>query len=325
MFEAEIQKYIKKRLLEVNDGIIDLEDFFSSISLDIISILLFGKTSRDQVQLVNQTIASAFKLIARMYIPGYRLLMKTPLPLSKEFDQNMQQLNLLLKQLINNRDHSNNKYSGTIDLLVETGLKQEEILSQVLALFLAGHETTSTTLTWLVYGVLKNEYLSTQFLQECSTAVQKNTSYELMDQFPQLKAIIYETFRFYPPIWSIGRKVIKPIMIDQIQLVPGDFVGLSTYVMHRHPNSFELADQYIPARWITENGFYRPKPHEFFPFSHGSRNCIGKILAETEIFNMIKFLFNQFDLKLITKEKVEAKAFIALKPDQKILVEFKRR
>jgi cytochrome P450 len=103
-----------------------------------------------------------------------------------------------------------------------------------------------------------------------------------VDDVPRLeytRAVIAESMRMYPPVWTMGRKAIERHTIDGHVIEPGSLVIVSQWIAHHDPRWWLAPDRFNPDRWSTK--FERPK-YAYFPFGGGSRICIGESFAWTE-------------------------------------------
>lgn len=319
-FEQEIDKLIKNQLSEIDKPLqVELEEYCSKISMDIISVILFGQKLEKEIDIVNKSLHQMLKILVYMTIPFYKYLLWIPIPLHRKYKKSLRNLNQVTADLIKRHKNSQNDNTGALDILIKEGLSDAEIKSQMLTLFLAGHETTATSLTWILYRTSEENLLDENVKNQFKECYVKNISYAEIISYPLVKAFIYEFMRLHPPVWNIGRKVSKEIEVSGVKLSPGEYLTLSPYVVHRDPSKFKDPDLFNLYRWINDDGTFRKtEVQDYFPFSHGSRNCIGKLLAETEIYIILKNIFNRIDIEILTKEKIEAKGQITLKPKQRI-------
>jgi cytochrome P450 len=326
-FDQQLNQYLDETFNRLENQTIEANEFFSNLSMDIISIMLFGKALKQEISIVNRCLADILKIIAYLTVPGYEKLLSIPFPHHNRYHKAVKDLHQLMEELIQGRKKESNQGQGTIDLLLQAGVEPEEIKNQIAVLFFAGHETTATTLTWLLYAVLKYNPLNQEFFDQLELANKRDLKFTEMDQVPYIKALIYETYRCYPAVWNVGRQVLNPIDILGVSLKAGDYLTLSPYVMHRSKQVYENPHRFNINRWIDQNQqFIGPSEKlYFFPYSLGTRNCIGSILAEAEIYSVLKKLFTFFDCRLITKTEIKPKGFITLRPSGKMMVELKKK
>ncbi len=323
-FETEINELMSLQLKNTETQIVNTEEFFTKVSMDIISVLLFGQKLDQKMKVIDESLQDALKLIAYMSIPGYKKIMWLPLPHHLKYRKAILNIQSISSELVEN--HSNDEENGAIGILLNAGCDPKEINDQMLALFLAGHETTATVLTWILYTSVKDSLITGELLEAISKCYEEKILYEDLEQQPIVKAFIFEMLRLYPPVWNIGRKAIEDVEISGVKIKAGDYLSLSPYTTQRDEKYFKDAKVFKTSRWLNSQGqFKKPNQFTYFPFSLGTRNCIGKILAETEIYTVIKHLFYHFDFVLESKPDVKPKGLITLKPDREILIKMKRK
>lgn len=162
------------------------------------------------------------------------------------------------------------------------GLSDMQMASECADHFLAGIDTTSDTLMFLVWALslpenrgfqakLRNEVqgLPADALNQHGYPVA-----EAADRCEFLNAVIKETLRLYAPLPSTEpRSVEAESVVDGYQLPADTVVGMSPYIIHRDPQVFKDPQRFDPERWLgpdaTELNRY------FWAFSSGGRMCIG--------------------------------------------------
>jgi cytochrome P450 len=164
-----------------------------------------------------------------------------------------------------------------LDLLLDAsegeGWSLREVQDEAFIFFLAGHETTALTLTWLLLHLGKDKASQTKLREEV-LRVAPNAGVPSKDQLnslPFMTACLQESLRLYPPASMVPRKTEAPIEIDGA-VVPAGFNCLINIVgLQRTESVFPEADTWNPDRWAKN-----PDMAYFIPFSFGPRGCIGK-------------------------------------------------
>ncbi|ODA76588.1 hypothetical protein RJ55_07858 [Drechmeria coniospora] len=182
------------------------------------------------------------------------------------------------------------------------------IRDQVIAILLAGRDTTAGTLSWALYELGRNPVILAKLRNEILDTVGPSTppTYDHLKNMPYLKATLNEILRLYPAVPFNVRLALKDTTLprgggedgsEPIAVLKDTPVGYSTLVMQRRADlyppvseSFAHPDLFSPERWAH----WHPKPHEWIPFNAGPRICIGQQFALTEMSYVLVRLFQRF-------------------------------
>nr|QFR37028.1 cytochrome P450 6NP1 [Forficula auricularia] len=163
------------------------------------------------------------------------------------------------------------------------GLTIEECAAQAFVFFLAGFETSSTTMSNALYELAKNPEIQKQTQENIDQVFEKYNgkfTYESMAELGYLDNVINETLRKHPPAPFLNRQVIKPVDIkwgDENRLVRLEKhlkIIIPVYGLHYDPEYFPDPERFDPERFNEVNTSRRHK-YVFLPFGEGPRNCIG--------------------------------------------------
>ncbi|XP_054166760.1 cytochrome P450 3A14-like [Oppia nitens] len=172
--------------------------------------------------------------------------------------------------------------SGSV---VNKHLTELEIMAQGWIFFVAGYETTATTLTFCSYELALNPKVQDRLYEEIETAVDANgeISYDKLSKLPFLDSVLSETLRLYPPVLRLDRRVVTDYKLGDtgIQLFAGQEVEIPVYAIHHSDEFYPNAHQFDPDRFMPENR-HKIIPYTYLPFGAGPRNCIGMRFALME-------------------------------------------
>eukprot|EP00045_Choanoeca_perplexa_P017028 m.238849 g.238849 ORF g.238849 m.238849 type:complete len:517 (+) comp17431_c0_seq1:141-1691(+) len=162
------------------------------------------------------------------------------------------------------------------------GLSKEAIRHQCDTFLFAGHDTTSTCLSWFCYVLSINPEIQSKVRQEILEAFGADEpSYEdVQTKVPYLTACMKEALRMFPPVPGVGRVLEQPLDLGHTVLQPGTNAAIGIYALHHNPSVWPEPDKYDPERFT---GARKHDPYSFLPFSFGKRNCIGQSFAMSEI------------------------------------------
>jgi cytochrome P450 len=176
-----------------------------------------------------------------------------------------------------------------IRLLVETHdpatgqpLSDQAIRDELLVFLLAGHDTTSTTLTYALWALGHHPEMQARVAAEASAVAGDRTL--TVDDVPQLAyttQVLHEALRLCPPAPAIGRMAMRDIVVDGYRVPAGTNVIVGVYALHRDPTLWEDPTRFDPDRFNPELSRGRNR-WQFLPFGGGPRSCIGDHFAMLE-------------------------------------------
>lgn len=160
------------------------------------------------------------------------------------------------------------------------GLADDELVDNLRLLILAGHETISATLAWIVIALGSRPDLWRALREEVSADTVVPTTIDEARRFPLAEAIFRETVRLHPPFGVITRRAMKDVVLHGRSVPARTTVGVNIWGFGRDPALFERPDELLPARWLGRSG--PPSALELSQFGAGAHFCMGYHLAWLE-------------------------------------------
>jgi cytochrome P450 len=158
-------------------------------------------------------------------------------------------------------------------------LSDGELRDQVMTLMFAGHDTTTSAVTFLFYELARNP-----------------AEMPSLDDEP-LDMVIDETLRMYPPAWIGPRRSIEPFELHGVRVPGGVMVNYCSWASHHLPEVFPEPERFRPSRFAPEAKAALPKG-AYVPFGGGSRTCIGMRFGQLEIKAIAREILSRFRLDL---------------------------
>ncbi|EAB5362491.1 cytochrome P450 [Campylobacter jejuni] len=187
---------------------------------------------------------------------------------------------------------------GSLLLVVDVDTNKrfsfEEILDQVAMLFLAGHETTASSLTWTLY-LLSLYPKEQEKAYEEITQVLQGGAIEIshLRQFKYLTNIFKESLRLYPPVGFFAREAKKDTQVRDKLIKKGSGVVIAPWLIHRHEEFWTNPHGFNPSRFEGEY-----KKDAYLPFGVGERICIGQGFAMQEAILILANILKTYKLEL---------------------------
>ncbi|HEX2572973.1 MAG TPA: cytochrome P450 [Polyangia bacterium] len=172
-------------------------------------------------------------------------------------------------------------------------LTTEDLVTQMINLVVAGHETTASSLAWALEFIHRDPAVAERLTTEVRS-LPSPADPEAVARLPYLEAVCHETLRINPIAPMIGRTLRRPLTLSGVSLEPGDTVGVAIIVCHRRPELYPAPERFLPDRFLERSY----SPFEFMPFGGGARRCLGAAFALYEMKLVLATILRRCALRL---------------------------
>ncbi|XVF52763.1 hypothetical protein PTKIN_Ptkin05aG0044600 [Pterospermum kingtungense] len=180
-------------------------------------------------------------------------------------------------------------------------LNRNHVINLLLVLFVAGTDTTSSTLEWAMAELLRNTQVLLKAKKELEEAIGKGKPVEESDinRLPYLQAIIKETFRLHPAVpLLLPRRAGADVEICGFTVPEGAQVFVNVWAIGRDPSIWENPSAFMPERFLGSEIDVKGRDFGLIPFGAGRRICPGLPVANRMLPLMLGSLIHSFDWKL---------------------------
>jgi cytochrome P450 len=190
-----------------------------------------------------------------------------------------------------------------------------EIRDQVMTLMFAGHDTSTSTLTFMLHELARHPEV-TRLLREEQDRVLGGatpTATQLEREMPYLDMVLDEVLRLYPPAWIGPRRAVRQFEFGGYTVPKGAYVNYCSWASHRIPEFFPEPEAFIPERFTRERKAALPRG-AYVPFGGGSRICIGKRFGQTEVKLVATKLLQRLDIDALPGRTMTIRQMPTLSP-----------
>ncbi|PQE29240.1 glycoside hydrolase family 20 protein [Rutstroemia sp. NJR-2017a BBW] len=360
VFERHVQILIRKIKEEgkkwdgSQGGEIDVSDLFFRYTLDAATDFLLGRSvdsleipagefadAFGEVQRVQSIIARAGFVTLSFIAPLNRLVPR------KSFYQGLDVINQFVNPFIDEALQLSPDELATktkteegytfLHALASYTRDRKMLRDQLVAVLLAGRDTTAATLSWTFYELARHPEAFHKLREEiiAKVGLEDAPTYQHLKDMKYLQNTMHETLRLYPAVPFNVRLALKdttlptgggPDGLSPIGILKDTPIGYSTIVMQRRADLTPDVDSFNPDRWTT----WQPKPWQYVPFNGGPRICIGQQFALTEMAYTIVRVLQAFEglegfMHAVDGGNPSLKADIVLQPGQGVRVGFLER
>ena len=196
------------------------------------------------------------------------------------------------------------------------GFTEAQVIDELKQYLWAGTETTALTLAWCFYLLNLHPEVAEKIRREGEdTYGDRMPTWEDIHSLAYTRAVIQETMRLYPPIWSFIRTAVAEDEIAGHKVKPGDKMVMCAYIVHHHPKYWTDPEHFDPSRFSPENVTKRAK-YSYLPFGAGKRSCIGGALSLVENTLALTQLLRRFRPEYVGEGPAGISATVTLTPEK---------
>jgi cytochrome P450 len=201
-----------------------------------------------------------------------------------------------------------------------------QVRDQVLTLLFAGHDTTTSTVTFLFHELAGAPEWRRRLAGERDRVLgsAEPTFDVLFGELTDLGMAVDETLRLYPPAWIGPRRSVADFEFAGHRVPAGLPVAYSSWATHHLADVFEDPHAFRPERFAPEARASIPRG-AYVPFGAGPRICIGKRFGELEVRAIAAAVLARFELEPERPERMRVRQMPTLSPKGGLRVRVRER
>lgn len=256
---------------------INIYSFFQEILLTVIVAFLFPESDKETQKQLEKEVSAFFHSVD----PPFMLFFK---PFQIDLGSFSQWGRMLeAKRVLQNSIKSNLRNEGHGEL-VNNGLGEQQIIDEMIALLLFGHDTSAAALAWATHHCL-------DYPQHIPM---------LTEDPNYLEAVLLESMRLNPVVVHLTRVATSDVFIGDQFIPKGMRVLPCAYLAHFNPQIFPKPALFQPERFLNKKSY----DDSYFPFGFGNRVCIGKHFALQQMRVLLPELFSKVRLEKVAESPV---------------------
>jgi cytochrome P450 len=193
-----------------------------------------------------------------------------------------------------------------LDARDDENLSDNEIIDQALSFYVAGTETTATTLAWALCLLGQHPAVQQSVHAEVDAVLAgRPATYADLPGLELTGRVVTETLRLRPPGWWLNRVATTDTTLGEYTVPKGTVVVYSPYLIQHRPDLYLEPEIFRPDRWISAPVSH-PQRAEFIPFGGGARRCIGDHFSITEAVLALATILTRWQLEPVSTRPVRA-------------------
>jgi cytochrome P450 len=313
---------------QVGNGPVDIYPCLMKMTFAMVARSLFGARLKDEdINLVSHTICTVQEFIVRQTLQPYlNPWFAISGELRRHEDMRVRADGVLLEYIRQRRHQApgNDLLQTLMDARYSDGegMSDELVLSESMQLLVAGHETSSNALAWLLYLLSSRMDCLEKLRQEFDSVLgDAPLSYGDVPRLEFATQIIQEALRLYPPFWMIDRAAVADDRVGDLAIPRGSTVIVFVYGAHHASRYWDQPERFDSERF-TKAHEKEQTPFSYLPFGGGPRGCIGGNYAMLQILMILSILLRKYDFQLSPGQTIEAQPMVILRPKHGIRMSF---
>src|SRR6202522_2323635 len=313
---------------QIRRGPVDIYPRLMKITFAMVARSLFGARLKDEnIDLVSHTICTVQEFIVRQTLQPYLNPWSGVSGELRRHEEMRTRADAILLEYIKKRRNEPPGHD-LLQTLMDArysdgqGMSDDLILSESMQLLVAGHETSSNALSWLLYLLSSRPDCLEKVRQEFDSVLgEAPLSHSDVPKFEFATQVIQEALRLYPPFWMIDREAVEDDRVGEVAIPRGSMVIVYVYGAHHAPLYWQNPESFEAERFTKANEKLQT-PFTYLPFGAGPRGCIGGNYAMLQILMILSAVLRKYDFQLAPGQTIEARPMVILRPKHGIRMTF---
>jgi cytochrome P450 len=290
---------------------VDLYTWTRKLAVRVAMRALFG-VDPDGPQARAIDAAGLFEEALAFYASEYALrVVRGPGTPWSRLQKAARKLDTLIYSEISRRRSTGARGQDVLSLLLDAHdedgntLSDLQIRDEVMTLLFAGHDTTTSTVSFMFYELARHPEILARLLAEQDAELPAAQSTPTADELQplltgelvELEMVLDETLRKYPPAWIGPRRAQESFEFEGLTVPARAFVNYCSWASHHLPDVFPEPEEFRPERFTPDGKAALPKG-AYVPFGGGSRTCIGMRFGQLEVRTIATLILSRCTLSI---------------------------
>jgi cytochrome P450 len=238
----------------------------------------------------------------------------------------------IIERIVQERLNSGKAKGDLLDMLISAHLAEDgrsftgyDLVSEMISIVFAGHETTAMTLVWLFYKVAQEPEIERKLREEVDGVLNgRLPTLADLDNMPYTHWLIQETLRYYPSVYVTLREAEEDDEYNGYQIPAGTQFVVNIRALHRDPRYWDEPERFWPERFGSEEAVPCHK-FAYIPFLAGPKKCIGDSFAMMEMRLVVPTIMQRLRLHYEAAEPVQERAGFVMETKKPVYMRVEKR
>jgi cytochrome P450 len=313
---------------QARSGPVDIYPLMMKITFAMVGKSLFGACLKEEdIETISEAIATVQEFMVRQTIQPYlNPWFAVSGELRRHWEMRSHAFGILGDYIRRRREEEpgHDLLQILLDARYSDGSRMDDelVVSESMQLLVAGHETSSNALSWILYLLSTRPDCVDRIRDEFDCVLgEKPLGFSDVPKFEFTTQVIMEALRLYPPFWMVDRMALADDRAGDVDIPRGSTVVVFIYGTHHSPRYWENPESFDPERFSKANEkLHTPFAH--LPFGAGPRGCIGGNYAMLQMLMILSVLLRKYDFQLVPGQTIEPRPMVILRPEHGIRMTF---
>ena len=316
---------------EARRGPVDVHQQMVRFTLRLVGRAIFGRSMRDdELQRIGDAIAAIQAFILRQIVQPYRIPWFRLSGQSARHQRLRRDAEAIVLRHVQARRAEGVGDTDLLRILLDapyqdTGAPMGEPLALIesLQLLVAGNETSSNALTWILHLLARHPEHIRAVRDEVEAVIGSDPiDFHNLHRLEGTARVVDEALRLYPPFWMIDRVALADDDVAGLRIPAGAMVIPYIYGTHRNPAHWTDVERFDPGRF--ERGRCAERhPFAYLPFGGGPRVCLGSNMAVMQMLLIVATLVRRYDFRPASDDPVGIRPMMLLRPRGAVAMHFR--
>ncbi len=310
IIDDETKTFIDRLRNQEDNVPVNITNEFLHLTMSIICKTIFSTTLEIDILKIVDIMEELAKFSTTWMKSLVKIPTTWPTPANIRYRKNVILFDGMINGIINNRrferagpekifrDDLLDILMDHVDDMTGSVMTDNQIRDEVTTIIMAGHETTTQTLSWMLYHLAKDRKMLVSIRNEIEMIfTDRAPTYECLSKLNYTRQVINETMRHYPSVWVMARKNTAADELNGVQIPPKANILINLYGLHHHHAYWTSPEIFNPSHFDPAEEVKRP-PYVFIPFGAGPRLCIGHNFAMLVMQIVVGRMAKAFDLEI---------------------------